>query len=178
MQLNTYILGGIDMLKTVKRSLITIIAAIVVFTITACSDGLNEAELTIYRENGYDIVDGRLEKDIYEPTYELVSLVASKDINGKTFLTFGSIDSEPVYYFYYKTEDGGYKVGSIPADSDRTTVFYIEDGETPHIDVAERISVVHEDGHLSYDHYTKNWIKYNVYVPNGSIAQDFQMNIQ
>lgn len=99
-------------------------------------------------------------------------------MSGSGFLVWhvsGSVSEKPVYRYYYQIADGGMKLGEIPAKS--TTIYYIEDGKEPYIEVITSIPC---DGF--YSNYPDNHnlgessTTYKLYVPKGSILENFQFD--
>ena len=106
------------------------------------------------------------------------STVVNGSVSGGGFLVWhhvsGSINETPVYRYYYQLPDGGMKIGEIPANS--TTIYYIEDGKEPCIEVVKSKSCggynpKTGDHRLQYTNTT-----YKLYVPEGSVLEDFQFD--
>ena len=79
----------------------------------------------------------KAESTIYEETSqtdykELVSLTDNSEVSGefthRLFYVYASIDTNEVYTFYYKLDDGGYKRDKV--DSNITTIYEV-DGVIP-----------------------------------------------
>lgn len=101
-------------------------------------------------------------------TYGIESLQDGSSMEGHFFLGCGSIEGEMKYIFYYKDEVG-YKMAQI--DVDDAVIKY-----------SDRRKVVEIKEEL-----TENWInlfgldilednKYEIYVPNGTIRNDFNLD--
>jgi len=74
----------------------------------------------------YNILQNSLYNETSETrTYELVSLQDDSQVKGKfsgrSFYVYGSLSTEEVYNFYYKTSDGGFQRGKI--DANRTVIY-------------------------------------------------------
>lgn len=114
--------------------------------------------------------------------WELQSLSDNSQISGKgagtLFYVYVSIDTNEVYSFYYKQDDGGFKRGKVEAD--KTTIYEINC--TPHV--------------VEYTTYTKNKMNnflrailafgygesnqqtYEIYTPKGTILKTFNLDSQ
>ena len=97
--------------------------------------------------------------------------------SGGLFYVNMSIDTDEIYSFYYKVDDGGFKRGTVKADS---TVIYEKDDCTPHI--------------VEYTTYTKNKMNgilrgilafgygeseqknYGIYTPKGTILMAYTLD--
>lgn len=101
-------------------------------------------------------------------TTDLVSVSSSSstsgNIHGSAIYIYGSISTEPSFTYYYETEDNGYKSASIPADV--TTIYYIEEGETPYL-------LMSYIKHVKSGEIDESTITYELYVPEGSIESTF-----
>lgn len=115
-------------------------------------------------------------------SYELVSLQDNSQISGygsgNLFYVYASIDTEEVYTYYYKFNDG-FKKGKINSDN---VIIYEKDNCNPLI--------------LEYTTYTKGKMNgilrailafgypntsekhYEIYVPKGTILQTFNLDAQ
>ncbi len=99
-------------------------------------------------------------------------------MSGSGFIVWhvsGSVSETPVYRYYYKTADGGMKLGEIPTKS--TTIYYIEDGKEPYIEVITSIPCNGFYSNYPDDHFLdKSSTTYKLYVPKGSILENFQFD--
>jgi len=99
------------------------------------------------------------------------------NISGGGFLVYhisGSINESPVYRYYYQLEDGGIKLGQIPADL--TTIYFVENGETPYIEVIKS-SLCNAYNTKTGEHTLRSTsTTYKLYVPEGSILEVFQFD--
>ena len=114
-------------------------------------------------------------------TIKLISATDTTTVNGIisgggciVWHISGSVSETPVYRYYYQLDDGGLKLGEIPASS--TTIYYIEDGKIPYIEVVTSTKCdgynPEADSHLLSDSTTT----YKLYVPEGSILEVFQFD--
>lgn len=79
-----------------------------------------------------------------------------------------TISTKDVYRYYYETNSGILKHGSIPVDS--TTVYYVKPGEMPYLEKVITKHYYFNDSVIPLFHqYTSYTESYNLYVPKGSI---------
>lgn len=106
------------------------------------------------------------------------TMVEGKVSGGGGFLVYhvyGSINENPIYTYYYRLEDGGIKLGQIPANS--TTIYYIENTEKPYIEVTTITSCNGYDKRTGEHHLIDSSSPtYKLFVPEGSIAEIFQFD--
>lgn len=103
---------------------------------------------------------------------EIVSMQDNSNITGSFFLGCGSVNSEMMYSFYKKVDDG-FKFDTIPVD--RATIKYTND--KPHIDVIS--SKLKKDSWGNY--FSLNIVqkeKYIIYVPEGTIKMNYTLDAQ
>ena len=111
-------------------------------------------------------------------TYDIVSAKDDYYSKGNTFglVTYikGELSEEAIYRYYYKTDDGGFKQGSIPVDS--TTIYFVEPGETAYV---EKIVT---DYYIENESFPSLWFNsesteiYKMYVPKDSIQSIYKFN--
>lgn len=111
-------------------------------------------------------------------TYDIVSAKDDYYSKGNTFglVTYikGELSEEAIYRYYYKTDDGGFKQGSIPVDS--TTIYFVESGETAYV---EKIVT---DYYIENESFPSLWFNsesteiYKMYVPKDSIQSIYKFN--
>ena len=112
---------------------------------------------------------------------ELVSLADNSEVSGefthRLFYVYVSIDTNEVYTFYYKLDDGGYKRGKV--DSTITTIYEV-DGVIPHIeeytfqkkyDLNPILEALLTSG-------SSEEIYYKIYVPKGTVAKSYNLDLQ
>ena len=114
-----------------------------------------------------------------ESTQKIVNLKDNRDTKGHFFIGTGYVGTEAYYYYYYQTKSGSYKANKI--ETDKCEIIYTND--TPHIDTI--VQVPDEE-------QTKNWLtlswllsirtsfsdKYKIYVPEGTITDDFSIDME
>ncbi|RGI08577.1 hypothetical protein DXD22_04700 [Ruminococcus sp. TF12-19AC] len=115
-----------------------------------------------------------------ESTQKIVNLKDNRDTKGHFFIGTGYVGTETYYYYYYQTKSGSYKANKI--ETDKCEIIYTND--TPHIDTI--VQVPDEE-------QTKNWLtlswmlsirtsfssdKYKIYVPEGTITDDFSIDME
>lgn len=100
-------------------------------------------------------------------TYEIVSVNDSFSIGsgGSPYARYIYGIEEYKYYYKLDDEEESFKLGSIPAD--RTKIKYIEEGETPHIDIIDEVC-----------ENTIKWREYELYVPKNSIKDEYVFDIK
>ncbi|MCI9178010.1 MAG: hypothetical protein HFJ28_05570 [Clostridia bacterium] len=125
----------------------------------------------------------RYEESNQTAEYNLVALQDYSQIKGQgaggLFYVHISIDTVEVYSYYYQLENGGYKQGKIKAQS---AVIFEQDDSTPHIlvttvDVKNKmpkwLQII-----LTFGFPNKQYNTYELYVPKGSVIQDFVLDLQ
>lgn len=116
----------------------------------------------------------------YTSSWTITAMQDNIETNGRVYLTGGYINSDLYYRYFYPTRDGGFKAGKIPAN--RTTIKYldgnyrIEKHDYKWNKKSEKwikIFAIFDADSFSYDDYY-----YIVYVPEGSIVQDFTFDLK
>ena len=110
---------------------------------------------------------------------ELVSLTDNSEVSGeythRLFYVYASIDTNEVYTFYYKLDDGGYKRDKV--DSNITTIYEV-DGVIPHIEeytfkTKHNLNPIIE-ALLTYGNSEETY--YKIYVPKGSVVGSYNLD--
>ena len=98
-------------------------------------------------------------------THSIVALNDSNQINGKFYCRRGYIE-EKLYYQYMRKSGSGFKAGKVKADD--TILYYTDD-----------------DYRVEFYMKTKEWwifhdeaYYYEIYIPEGSITEDYQIDLQ
>lgn len=91
---------------------------------------------------------------------DIHSLKDNSMIHGRFFLGSGSIDSVPVYVYYYKLPSGGYKLGTVPVDK---TVIFMDENDSPYLKT-------------TWYKFAKIYDEYEFHVPNGTIVEEYLLN--
>lgn len=132
--------------------------------------------------------------DVFEKKLELANVITDKSYEGSLegnlkenssglFFIYhsttnatidGELTQKEEYKFYYRTEDGGYKKSSIPVDC--TTVYYIEEGENPYIEQFRQYGNWEKCKVCGQEQYKWDKTFYKLYVPKGSIREEFDIN--
>ena len=132
--------------------------------------------------------------DVFEKRLELENVVTDKEYEGYlqgnlnedawgVFFVYHSTTNETVngelhqkeeYKFYYKTRNGGYKKSSIPVDY--TTIYYIEDGESPYIEQYQEYGNLKKCAVCGEEKYDWKATVYKLYVPKGSITEEIDIH--
>lgn len=126
--------------------------------------------------------------DTYERLEEKQEIVSLKDnnsqISGGGNLFYVSINTEGVYTYYYKLDDGGYKRGQVTDDN---TVIYEEDNcENPSVQRYE--SYTQNNWNQTWtkillfsskqDEWKSSSTRYEIHVPKGTIVQEFTLDAE
>lgn len=96
------------------------------------------------------------------------------------FIGCGEVNTEQYYYYYYKTDKGSYKASKIKADD--CEIIYTKD--TPHIDtIVKSADEKATENPLTFEPLLSLRIsgtgeKYKIYIPEGSITTDFQVDME
>lgn len=112
--------------------------------------------------------------------YELVTLQDDSQIEGKIrgemFYIYGSINTEEVYNFYYKTSDDGFVRGKVDANK---AVIYEKDDCKP-------VVIEYTTYTKSTDEKLQKWLffwttdiqvkNYKIYVPKGTVANEYSLD--
>ena len=102
----------------------------------------------------------------------LVSMSDTTNSEGSFFLGSGTIKEDAVYYYYYRTNTGGFKRSYLY--SARTEIVE-SDGSQAHIECEASRSVVQPDWEWAF---TKRDRKCIAYVPRGTVKQEFNLDNQ
>jgi hypothetical protein len=109
----------------------------------------------------------------YEKAYDL-PLVAMSDTRvttGSFFLGIGGVGSNSRYVYYYGSPESGYRQGYV--GTERATVFEVDGLTNP------RVEVLHDTvGGWNHWSWTFDALpKYKIYVPKGTIVQNFNLDL-
>lgn len=155
-----------------ELSLSALIVTIIAVVITiGCFCGLNK------------IYDMRYQETKQTGEWTLVSLQDNSQLSGqlygRTFYVRASIDTIERYTFYYKLENGGYKNGKV--DAEHTTIFE-QDSCTPHI-VQHTVTFQNKmpkwlHNTLAFGFGNEQYDTFELYIPKGSLVQDFTLDLK
>lgn len=110
----------------------------------------------------------------------VVTFKDNRDLQGGFFIGCGEVNTEQYYYYYYKTDKGSYKASKITADD--CEIIYTKD--TPHIDtIVKSADEKATENPLTFEPLLSLRIsgtgeKYKIYIPEGSITTDFQVDME
>ena len=133
---------------------------------------------------------------------EIIALQDTSSASGRFFLGSGSYKNHPYYIYYYNTEYGA-KYASLRADSVMPPVYintFPEETDTPHINEYCRVSRKYYTGtrnplwfslsaYLKYGAYNTGDLissgasfcstgcRYEIFVPEGTILEDFNIDL-
>lgn len=120
---------------------------------------------------------------IGNPTYTsaripLINIADNTSVHGDFFLGIGSVDSEPVYSWYERTDSNSYK--RFDADASISTIHYINGNNRPYYtEVASKGEHFFHKWVLNLDANGHNTVKrYDFYIPRGSITNEFKLDAQ
>lgn len=99
----------------------------------------------------------------------IVALADATHTEGRFYLFGGSIESEPVYRYYYRS-NGGYKMGWKPVGS---SLIIESETETPRYD---KIEEVRETDWWGFESTQET--RYIFYVPPGTVTNDFNLDLE
>jgi len=96
-------------------------------------------------------------------TEDIYSLERVVSIGGDFRLGTGTISTQPCYYYYSLTSDGGYKINSVDAT---VTTIYMDESSKPYI---KRNYVVV----TTYIGSKQRIVAIEIHVPEGTIVQEY-----
>lgn len=99
--------------------------------------------------------------------YQLLNIRDASGLSGSFFLGSGTIDEEPVFYYYARRDDGSIFLDHVFADY--ATIY--ETSEQPHIEITEEFSN-HPKIAFSPDAGLKGA---NIYIPPNSVVTNFSL---
>lgn len=115
--------------------------------------------------------------------WELVAITDDSQISGKgsggLFYVHISIDTDEIYSFYYKVDNGGFKRGTVNAES---SIIFEKDNCTPHVVeyttyTKNKMNVVLR-AILAFGYGTSDQKSYEIYTPTGTILRTFSLDSQ
>ena len=138
-----------------------------------------------------------------ESTQEIIALGDASEVNGSLFLGCGSIN-EKEWYVYYTNTDYGFKKNKLSAEDYSHPVYikYIEDGQIPHIDKYREVKSVtlkeksvflsllayakvakynvgdEIERKTSFGYNDRNNERYEIFIPAGSIKNDYVIDME
>lgn len=119
--------------------------------------------------------------DIKIKKYTLVSAKDGSSINGNMncyiMYSNGTLSERPVYKYYYKIEDGGIRMGTIPADS--TTIYFLKDGEEPYLEKILTTSyAINNNDNPPTRYWETTTTTYKLYVPESAVTNAYEFNAE
>ena len=124
-------------------------------------------------------IDIKLSDEV-KSSQSIVNFKDNRDLQGGFFIGCGEVNTEQYYYYYYKTDKGSYKASKIKADD--CEIIYTKD--TPHIDtIVKSADEKATENPLTFEPLLSLRIsgtgeKYKIYIPEGSITTDFQVDME
>lgn len=129
---------------------------------------------------------------------EIVALQDTAQANGKYFLGTGTYQEE-MYYFYYVETENGYVFNKLSPERENVYIKYIQGEDSPRIEQACEYSIRMVKVEPSFWWDTLSWIRlkdysvgdiykkqptlfssptYTIYVPEGSIVEEYDIDLQ
>ena len=124
-------------------------------------------------------IDIKLSDEV-KSSQSIVNFKDNHDLQGGFFIGCGEVHTEQYYYYYYKTDKGSYKASKIKADD--CEIIYTKD--TPHIDtIVKSADEKATENPLTFEPLLSLRIsgtgeKYKIYVPEGSITDEFSIDTE
>lgn len=132
-----------------------------------------------------------------ESSSEIYALKDNVSQQGKFYLGTGSVNNR-TYYCYYTITDDGYKYQKISPEGNDVYINYCTENETPHIDTLYKygITTINDEDYwlvnikalFNREDYTVGTViktnkyplfqQYKIYVPDGSIIQDYEIDFE
>lgn len=136
----------------------------------------------IAHANVYD--KSKYQETVQTNSYDLVTLQdesqVSGNLRGRSFYVYASLETNEVYNFYYKTEDGGFRKGKVDASK---AVVYEQDETAPVVveytiytksKMSETMQKICYFG-VCNEQTSKN---YKIYIPKGTITNEYVLDAQ
>lgn len=96
---------------------------------------------------------------------------------GGILYVHGSVSEESVYKYYYQTEDGGIKQGTIPVDS--TTIYFVKPGEEAYLETTTTTEYFMNNNNTPATRLNMSKTKtYKLYVPEGSVTNVYEFDAE
>ena len=112
----------------------------------------------------------------YHTSWNITAMQDNFNTHGRFYIRSGYIETDLYYYYFYSTKNG-LKSSYIPAN--KTYLNYTTD--EPHIERYTRRwnkSWIKWFTHFDAQDYVTNDVYYKAYVPEGSVEQSFNMDLQ
>lgn len=103
--------------------------------------------------------------------------VISGGMSGGIFYVQASVSEKSEYHYYYQQEDGGIKLGTIPADD--TTIYYVGEDEGTYLETTVETTYT-----LNYNNNPATILDetsettYKLYVPEGSVTSVYEFDAE
>lgn len=101
------------------------------------------------------------------------------NIHGDRYYVYGPISGTfgYDYNYYYMSEDGGIKLGTIPAED--TTIYYIESDEEPYLEtiVTTKYEINNNNNPPTREKLGET-ATYNLFIPEGSITNEYKFDAE
>lgn len=170
-----------EILKIISSLIAMIAVAILLFSLIYSNE---ECKTKTYE---YRVVDST----------DIFALKDNISQEGTYYLGSGSLNNK-TYYCYYEHTDEGYRYSKISPEDYTVYINYCADDETPHIDTLckNKITTINNEeywlvslkGFFNREDYTVGtvinekeyplFVEYKIYVPEGSIIQNYEINLE
>ena len=98
-------------------------------------------------------------------------------MSGGILYVHGSVSGESVYIYYYQTEDGGIKQGTIPVDS--TTIYFTKPGEEAYLETIITTEYMINNNNTPATRFGESSkTTYKLYVPEGSVTNVYEFDAE
>jgi hypothetical protein len=112
--------------------------------------------------------------EIVKTTYNIVALKDKDGFEGSFYLGSGNIEGKMKYVFYYEN-NGAYSIKQI--DCDNAKIKYSEGNTKVELFTKERVKTAIIN-YFSMPFIEDKEKEYIIYVPNGTIKQDYELDLQ
>lgn len=93
------------------------------------------------------------------------------------FYVQASVSEKSEYHYYYQLEDGGIKLGTIPADA--TTIYYVGEGEDAYLETTVETTYTWNYNNNPATIWDENAeTTYKLYVPEGSVTSVYEFDAE
>lgn len=122
----------------------------------------------------------------------IINLKDNRDVHGRFFLYSGRVDTDMYYYYMIQNADGSMQTKKVPAEE--ASFVYISDDETPYVEHFVNYEIHNETAQSLRFWFTWDWLGdlffgqgkeeryqtayYAIHVPQGSITNDFAVDME
>lgn len=105
------------------------------------------------------------------------TVICAKDnssVTGSIIYVHGSVSEEDIYKYYYQSEDGGIKQGTIPVDS--TTIYFVKDGKKTYLETIVTTEYWLNNYSPSTRFFEISETTYKLYIYEDSVMDVYEFN--